>query len=222
MTGTRFGSGALAISDPRVQTELHPDSYGVQDWNRPSKTVRSASRIMQSASSIADPRLNCSPRSGTFGVQDWSEPSKTIIGAGDIHASAAAVADPRILEDTERGVYIIIAEDGTWHRPITTFEMAMIQSFSQILPNGETFSIEGCSDAKSREYIGNAVPPLAAQEIASVMLVSLIASSTGDFHMSYDEVWVQPEDGTADNFIMDWENQWSNRLQMIQAQVDIQ
>lgn len=62
-----------------------------------------------------------------MGVMEWDQPAKTVIGSGDIHAGAAAVADPRMPEPNDRGVYVIIAEDGTWHRPVTTFEMAMLQ-----------------------------------------------------------------------------------------------
>ncbi len=232
VTGTRFGSGALAISDPRVKTELMPDSYGVQDWNDTSKTIRANSRIMQSASSISDPRisdapkytnkwkvqewdgvsttitgmvdvqsgassicdprLNCSPRSGTMGVMRWDEPSKTVIGSLDVHAGSAAVADPRIPDDRERGVFVIIAEDGTWHRPLTTRENACLQDLPDLLPDGRPIQLEKCGDAKAREYIGNCVPPGSARAIAEAMLVVLMASSINDFVMGYEEIWVRP------------------------------
>ncbi|MEF3312568.1 DNA cytosine methyltransferase [Paenibacillus sp. GYB004] len=278
ITGTRFGSGAIAIADPRVNTELMPDSYGIQDWDNSAKTVRSASRIMQSASSIADPRLNdrdgqrrsngypvrswdgqaytitgedslgsggqsisdprisdrpgrytdqyrmqstdapaatvtgvtdvqsgaqliadarlgCEPRSGTYGVQSWEEPAKTVTASGDVHSGTAAIADPRpVPEDADRGVWTIIAEDGTWHRPLTTYELAMLQDFPVTLPDGRPFQLEQCADAKAREYIGNAVPRAAAAAMGSVILTAMMASYIGDFHMDWAEVWVAPED----------------------------
>ncbi|WP_274362726.1 DNA cytosine methyltransferase [Paenibacillus thermotolerans] len=235
VTGTRFGSGAIAIADPRCKTELHPDSYGVQEWDETAKTVRSANRIMQSAASIADPRIsdrpgrytdkyrmqsidkpaatvtgvtdvqsgaqlvadprmNCSPRSGTMGVQQWDEPGKTVIGSGDIHASAAAVADPRIPDDKESGVWVIIAEDGTWHRPLTTFELAMLQGFPTHLPDGRPFQLEGCSDAKAREYIGNAVPVQSATAMGNVILIAMANAEAGiSFEFSFQDVWVLPQ-----------------------------
>jgi site-specific DNA-cytosine methylase len=234
VTGTRFGSGALAISDPRCKTELHPDSYGVQYWDDTAKSVRSANRIMQSAASIADPRLNdrggqrrsngypvrnwneqaftitgedslgsggqsiqdprlgCAPRSGSYGVMAWDETATTVTGSGDVHSGAAAVADPRIPADNDRGVYLIIAQDGTWHRPLTTFELAMLQGFPVRLPNGKPFQLVGSSDAKAREYIGNAVPPDAGKAMGTVMLVALMAAQAGEtFSLSFDAVWVR-------------------------------
>jgi site-specific DNA-cytosine methylase len=234
-------NGGHVIADPRVSTDLMPDSYGVQEWDETAKTVRGNSRIMQSASSIADPRIpdrpgrytdkyrmqpfdkpaatvtcvtdvqsgaqlvadpriNCSPRTGTMGVQCWDEPAKTVIGSGDIHASAAAVADPRIPEDRESGVWVIIAEDGTWHRPLTTYELAMLQGFPTHLPDGRPFQLEGCSDAKAREYIGNAVPPAAAEAMGNVILTA-IAKAEADIHfeLSYEEIWVNPVEGEWDS-----------------------
>ncbi|ETT54798.1 C-5 cytosine-specific DNA methylase [Paenibacillus sp. FSL R7-269] len=194
---TDIQSGAQLIADPRCNAPLQPDCYGVQEWNRASKTIRGASRIMQSTSSIADPRLTCAPRADTMGVQKWSEPAKTVTGTADIHSGAAAVADPRIPEPDERCAMIIIAEDGTWHRPLTTFEMAMLQSFPQYLPDGRPFQLEGCSDAKAREYIGNAVPRDTAEEMGNVVLMAGAEAEAGiPFELSWNPVWVVPEVGT--------------------------
>lgn len=235
VTGTRFGSGAIGISDPRVNTALMPDSYGVQDWTDTAKTVRAANRIMQAAGSISDPRIsdrpgrytdkfrvqnssepaatvtgvtdvqsgaqlvadlriNGSPRTDTMGIMAWDKPSKTVIGSADVHASAAAVADPRIPADNEQGTWIIIAQDGTWHRPLTTYELAMLQSFPQYLPDGRPFQLEGCSDAKAREYIGNAVPRDAAEQMGNVILLAgAEADAEMGFSLSWHDVWVSPQ-----------------------------
>ncbi|MFU1797624.1 DNA cytosine methyltransferase [Paenibacillus azoreducens] len=236
VTGTRFGSGAIAVADPRVNTKLHPDSYGVQDWDATAKTVRSANRIMQAAGSIsdprisdragrytdkfrvqadgqpaatvtgttgvqsgaqlvADPRVQSAPRADTMGVQDWDKTAKTVTGSMDVHAGAAAIADPRIPADNEQGVWMIIAQDGTWHRPLTTYELAMLQSFPTHLPDGRPFQLEGCSDAKAREYIGNAVPRDAAEAMGNVILLAAAQAEAGiTFEMSWDPVWVSPEE----------------------------
>lgn len=194
ITGTRFGSGAVAIADPMVKTKLHPDSYGVQDWDASAKTVRSANRIMQAAGSIADPRITSVPRADTMGVQAWEQTAKTVTGSMDVHAGAAAVSDPRIPEDNEAGIWTIIAQDGTWHRPLTTYELAMLQSFPQYLPDGRPFQLEGCSDAKAREYIGNAYPPDAAEESVKVILLAFAKAQAGvTFEFSWEPIWVQPE-----------------------------
>ncbi|WP_212985991.1 DNA cytosine methyltransferase [Paenibacillus cineris] len=193
VTGTRFGSGAIAVADPRINTKLHPDSYGVQDWEATAKTVRSANRIMQAAGSISDPRIHSTPRADTMGVQDWSMTAKTVTGSMDVHAGAAAVSDPRIPSDNEQGVWMIIAQDGTWHRPLTTYELAMLQSFPTHLPDGRPFQLEGCTDAKAREYIGNAVPRDAAEAMGNVILLAGAQAEAGiTFEMSWDPVWVAP------------------------------
>lgn len=237
VTGSRLGSGGIAIADCSIVTKLMPDSYGVQGWEEPAKTVRSANRTMQAAASISDPRIpdregrysdkyrmqsadgpaatvtgvtdvqsgaqliadpsyKCSPRADTLGVQEWERAAKTVIGSADVHAGAAAVADPRpVPADNERGVWIIRALDGTWHRPLTTFELAMLQSFPLYLPDGRPFQLEGCSDAKAREYIGNAVPRDSAEQMGNVVLLAgAMAEARDMFQMSWDEVWVAPEE----------------------------
>ncbi len=235
VTGTRFGSGAPAIADPRFTCSMYPDSYGIQKWDEPGVTIRGNMRVMASrasisdprileqrfsnyyqlsewdetastvtgrpnlhsgAQSIADPRLNCTPRSGTMGVNRWDEPGKTVIGAGDIHAGSSAVADPRIPDDTESGVYVIIAEDGTWHRPLTTLELAALQSIPLIMPDGSPLVLAGKSDARWREAIGNAVPPAAAKAMGNQILVAWLASQIGwEWELSQQQVWVRPVEG---------------------------
>ncbi|WP_019420162.1 DNA cytosine methyltransferase [Paenibacillus sp. OSY-SE] len=197
ITGTRFGSGALAVSDPRLSNlqQRYTDKYRMQDWDSPAATVTGVTDVQSGAQLVADIRLGCSPRSGSYGVQQWDEPAKTVTGSGDIHSGATAVADPRFPADTERGVFIIIAEDGTWHRPLTTFELAMIQTFPQFLPDGRPFQLEGCSDAKAREYIGNAVPPDAAEAMGNVILLAAAQAEAQDtFMLTWEAVWVSPEE----------------------------
>ncbi|WP_374019032.1 DNA cytosine methyltransferase [Paenibacillus thiaminolyticus] len=208
VTGTRFGSGAIAVADPRNPSDHYSgeykraDGYGVQDWGVPAKTVRSAAGLHNSAVSINDPRIQSTPRADTMGVQGWEQPAKTVTGSLDVHAGAAAVADPRIPTDNERGVWMIIAQDGTWHRPLTTYELAMLQSFPTHLPDGRPFQLEGCSDAKAREYIGNAVPRDSAEHMGNVFLLAAAQAEAGiTFEMSWDAVWVAPEEAYAATII---------------------
>jgi site-specific DNA-cytosine methylase len=192
----RPNNGAIAISDPRLnkQEGKHPGVYRIVRVDEPAPCV-TGTRFGSGAIAVADPRMNCTPRSGTMGVQRWDEPGKTVIGAGDIHAGAAAVADPRIPADDERGVWVIISEDGTWHRPLTTYELAMIQGFPRWLPDGRPFQLENCSDAKAREYIGNAVPPAAMAAMGNVILSTMMLAEAGaGFELSWNEVWVRPEE----------------------------
>lgn len=195
VTGTRLGSGAIAIADPRVQERpgRFTDQFRMQDSAKPAATVTGSTDVQNGAQLIADPRIKCSPRADSYGVQSWSQPAKTVIGSVDIHAAAAAVADPRIPADNEQGVWTIIAPDGTWHRPLTTYELAMLQSFPTHLPDGRPFQLEGCSDAKAREYVGNAVPRDSMEQMGNVLLLAAAEAEAGlDFSLSWNEVWVAP------------------------------
>lgn len=187
-------SGAPVISDPRVKTELYPDCYGVQSWDDPAKTIRATERVMQSSCSIADPRVSCALRNGIYGVMAWDNTAVTVTG-GDIHSGASAVADPRIPDDYERGVWIIISLDGTRHRALTTFELAMLQGMPQYMPDGRPFELVGVkSDKKAREYIGNLVPPPSSKRWIEEIGAAILCSRQGiTFRMSYQDVWVAPD-----------------------------
>jgi len=194
VTGTRFGSGAPAIADPRTgfADSTHGAIYRVNKWDDTSRTVTGAMRPNNGAISIQDPRLGCKVRSGTMGVQLWDEPGKTVTGTGDVHSGAAAIADPRIPEDTEQGTWVIISEDGTRHRPLTTWELLALQGFPVYMSNGSPVVLTGKSDARWRERIGNAVPPPAARAIGKQILRTLLISQAGAWEMSALPVWVQP------------------------------
>jgi hypothetical protein len=88
---------------------------------------------------------------------------------------------------------VIIAIDGTWHRPLTTLELAALQGFPLTMADGSPLTLAGRSDSRWRERIGNAVPPPAARAIGQQMLVSLMASA-GDLILSNTAIWVRPHD----------------------------
>src|SRR5690606_4881102 len=114
------------------------------------------------------------------------------------------VADPRIPADHEQGVWVIISEDGTWHRPLTTYELAMLQGFPTHMPDERPLQLAGTSQQRWRERIGNAVPPPAAEAIAEAMLLALVPSSVDAWAMnSYGTgVWVR--DGLAEQPESQW------------------
>lgn len=189
----RPNNGAMCIPDPRIKADKgkHPGVYRVVKYDEPGPCV-TGTRFGSGAPAIADPELGCSPRSGTMGVNRWDEPAKTVT-SGDIHSAATAVADPRIPKDNERGAYMIIAEDGTWHRPLTTLELAVLQSLSPIMADGSPLILAGNSDARWREAIGNMVPPDAAQAIGGQILPSLMASKMGEWFLGMTGIWVLPQ-----------------------------
>jgi site-specific DNA-cytosine methylase len=198
----RVMASRATISDPRIKKQGFSNCYQMSGWDETAGTVTGIPDIQSGAQSISDPRLGCSPRSGTMGVNRWDEPAKTVIGAGDIHAGSSAVADPRIPGDTESGVYVIIAEDGTWHRPLTTLECAALQTIPLTI-NGSPLVLAGKSDARWREAIGNAVPPDAARAMGNQVLVAWMAAKfEHEFTLSQQEIWVKQggfEDGEVDS-----------------------
>ncbi|UWG96809.1 DNA cytosine methyltransferase [Dehalobacter sp. DCM] len=203
VTGSRIGSGAVLISDMRINHNSRPNLFGVADWNEPAKTVTGSSSVSSSngVAAIADPRLNCSPRAGSYKVQHWEESASTVTSA-DLHSGSAAIADPRIPNETENGVWMIISEDGTWHRPLTTFELGMLQSFPMFLPDGRPFQLDGCSDSKAREYIGNAYPPDAAEATCECTLMALAkADAKIEFELTNETIWVTPIEDKDDQRI---------------------
>lgn len=192
----RIMQAAGSVADPRIPDRAgrYTDKFRVQDVSQPAATVTGVTDVQTGAQLVADPRLDCAPRADSYGVQAWQEPGKTVTGHMDVHSAAAAVADPRIPADNESGVWMIIAQDGTWHRPLTTYELAMLQSFPRFLPDGRPFQLEGCSDAKAREYIGNAVPRDAAEQMGNVILLAAAEAEAGvTFQLSWNQVWVAPQ-----------------------------
>ena len=199
VTGTRFGSGSAAISDPRT-CQARNGTYGVMKWDETAKTVLASGDIHAGAVAIDDPRIKAGIYPGSYGVQDWNAPAVTVRGQMRIINSPAAISDPRIPADTESGTWVLIAPDGTWHRPLTTLELAALQSLSLIMPDGSPLTLSGNSDARWREAIGNMVPPDAAEAIAGQILPSLMASRMGEWYLGITGIWVMP--------IIEQENQW--------------
>lgn len=194
-------NGGIVVSDPRISDRpgRYTDKFRMQSMEGQAGTVTGVTDVQSGAQLVADMRYGSSPRSGVMGVVDWECTAPTVIGSSDVHAGVSAVADPRgFPKDNERGTWILIAEDGTWHRPLTTYELAMLQSFPRYLPDGRPFQLEGCSDAKAREYIGNAYPPDAAEEAVKVILLAAAKAAEGiTFEFSHEDVWVMPEENAS-------------------------
>jgi site-specific DNA-cytosine methylase len=194
-------NGAISIADPRVPKwrngwKLSAAEGRVTAWDQPTDVVLGHAGVRSNgAANVADPRLTCKPRSGMMGVQDWNKPGATVIGAGDIHSGATAIADPRIPRDTEvlDPPPVIIALDGTRHRPLTTLELAALQGFPLTMPDGSALKLAGNSDARWRERIGNAVPPPAAEAIAEEILLTLMMNGRDEWQLSTKGIWVTPE-----------------------------
>lgn len=172
-------SGGLNIADPRGFANI----MRVGPWGEPAGTVTGATRPAGGAPSVADPRP-AFDSAGHYGVIPWDHAAGAVTGAASHDNGRNNVADPRLTEETP----LIVALDGTWHRPLTTLELAALQGFPT-----EGLTFDGNATQRHREKIGNAVPPPAAQAIAGVMgQVLLMARSGQTFALSSTPVWVRP------------------------------
>ena len=185
-------------------------AFSVADWQRAAGTVISGSTTGQGAYGVADPRSGLDiDRSayqggGHYGVLPWESTSGAVSAAACHDNGRWSVADPRTQDGTQnipeiipampaaadKLVCRIVAEDGTWHRPFTTLELAALQS---LVNPEEQLELDGLSDQAWRERIGNAVPSAAAQAIAEVMGRTLLLAWIGEtFELSSQPIWVRP------------------------------
>jgi len=126
---------------------------------------------------------------GHYGVVPWDKPAYAVTANGRHDNGHHNVADPRLPAANERLVAVIRAEDGTWHRPFTTLELAALQG---LVDPEEYLELEGLSDSAWRERIGNAVPPPAAQAIVGVMGRTLLLAWSGEsFVLDSQPIWVR-------------------------------
>ncbi|MBE0470241.1 MAG: DNA cytosine methyltransferase [Methyloprofundus sp.] len=206
--------GAGSIADPRMpgsNKNRHAGFYRVIDFNGQAHTVTGAKHVAGTAMSVADPRPNFAQKNGSrehyqtaghYGVVGWNDKTGAVPGKAKFDRGHWSLADPRINavqsnnefialpKEKDRGVFIIEALDGTWHRPFTTLELAAIQS---LIDPEEYLELHGKSDSAWRERIGNAVPPDAAEAIAGVMAQTLLLAWAGEtFVLSSLPIWVQP------------------------------
>jgi site-specific DNA-cytosine methylase len=172
----------------------HDRCYGVLRWDEPAGTVTGTPYVGTGPFSVADPRLTCAPRNGAYGVLSWHDAARTITGALQIDNGFAAVSDPRVeraLRECPDPVPVIRADDGTWHRPLTTLELAVLQGLPATL-RGKPLVLSGTSDAVWREHIGNGTPVATFEAVARSMLLTLAHAESAGFSLAADgAVWVR-------------------------------
>lgn len=169
----------LASVDPRVDWDPgehkgRPHNYGVQDWSRPASTIRGKQTTQNSRASVAHP--------------EYPVPTHRLVYDAD---GELVLLGPPILDWDEICYLVIQSPDGSWHRPMTDLELAVLQS----LPaehNGEMLALRGPS-GKRREHIGNMLPKHAARAIARSMRATL-DQPRADFKLvGNGKIWVRPE-----------------------------
>jgi site-specific DNA-cytosine methylase len=211
--------GAYAVGDPRPDWKRHGNNLVVGSWDEPARTVIAGGKGVQGGwLSIADPRpgmdvdRDAYATGGHYGVVPWDGTSGAVSAAACHDNGRWSVADPRPTElpaANQKMVARIISEDGTWHRPFSTCELAALQSLinpedhwsddpkiqAEIdLMNARALGIKfaGESDSAWRERIGNAVPPDAAEAIASEMGRTLLNAWSGEtFELRSTPIWVR-------------------------------
>lgn len=207
VTGARVQSGALCVADPRpgYGSSTHRNILRVTEWEDTARTVTSGHHPAGGGLCVADPRPDFARdgrvayvTGGHYGVVPWGGSSGSVTASGQHDNGRWSVADPRggagddateLPAADARLVAVIQAEDGTWHRPFTTLELAALQS---LIEPEEFLELDGLSDSAWRERIGNAVPPDAAQAVASEMGRTLLLAWTGQtFILSNAPIWVQ-------------------------------
>lgn len=203
------GQGAFAVQDPRTGygCASHQNKFALTPYDDTSRTVTGADQIQAGALSVADPRpvgLNRPERTSymtnaAYGVLPFDEAAGAVPGFAKYDRGPWCIADPRLSTATaadalpqpnDRLACVIIAEDGTWHRPFTTAELAVLQG---LFDPEEEYHLDGKSDQRIREKIGNAIPPPAATAIASAMAKTLLLAWSGEsFALADTPVWVAP------------------------------
>lgn len=85
---------------------------------------------------------------------------------------------------------VILALDNTYHRPLTTLELAVLQSFPPI-QHGAWLCFPG-TQAQQRKLIGNAIPPAAAYAVAVEVLAALKTTGLGRvFAPEGRQIWTE-------------------------------
>ncbi|MCA8037090.1 DNA cytosine methyltransferase [Burkholderia arboris] len=193
--GTGPSAGGQAVADPRPPAGPLFSKYKVTEWAGHAGTVIGGDD--QGAYAVADPRPGMRRvrgdaylTGGHYGVVGWDQHSGAVSAAAGHDNGRWSVADPRLPAANEKTVAVIRALDGTWHRPFTTLELAVLQS---LVEPEEYLELAGLSDQAWRERIGNAVPPDAAEAVGEVMGTTLLLAESGEtFQLSSTPVWVRP------------------------------
>jgi site-specific DNA-cytosine methylase len=155
-------------------------------------------------------------------VLSWHEAAKTINADGMIDGGPFAIVDKRdpgaplaFIDHAKRSPFVlvevppktarskpkirrvevpvvILAEDGTWHRPLTPLELARLQDLPATV-DGAPLQLHGENVGEWAERIGQAVPVGTARAIGDQMLLTLLSSDVGaGLAPSGGPVWVAP------------------------------
>lgn len=193
-----------ATADPRLARRSsrtrHDGIYGVQDPAHPAHSVIAQARTGKGWADVSDPR-------------DAFEPTHRLTCSAPLDLERVAWASAcfelvgppiEFLRAGRPCHLVIVAPDGTIHRPLTTLELAVLQGLSPWHRPGDPEEIEigaaggrwldlaGTRDGDKRERIGNAIPRPTARAIGNMVLEVLDAGDQQVFRLSSGGVWVSP------------------------------
>jgi site-specific DNA-cytosine methylase len=213
------GHSVTAVADPRIAMSDNPNRHDsklrVLAWRQPSPTVITKPHPSSGTASVADPRIEAlrvaNAYDAGYGVLRWTDPARTIAGNPAAGAGAYAVAEirerigflPEVrvmtlddacsldldLEKAPPFIPVIIAADGTWHRPMTLLELAALQGIPDMI-DGKPLAMHGTRE-EIATHIGNAVPSGAARAIGTAMLSTLLSNAIGSWSLSSGAVWTK-------------------------------
>ncbi|AMU99476.1 DNA methyltransferase [Xanthomonas citri pv. aurantifolii] len=183
------------VQDMRPQGAIF-GKYACVAWDGAAGTVIARSDSGQGAYAVADPRPanqrqagDAYATNGHYGVVAWNGASGAVSAAAGHDNGRWSVADPRLPGARDNLVCVIRSLDGTWHRPFTTLELAVLQS---LVDPEEKLELDGLSDQAWRERIGNAVPRYSATAIGEEIGRTLLLAWTGQtFALSSTPIWVR-------------------------------
>ncbi|MBF5006889.1 DNA cytosine methyltransferase [Diaphorobacter caeni] len=202
IAGSTTGQGAFAVADPRPGMQrtkgdaFHGGGhYGVVRYAESSGAVSASACHDNGPWCVADPRV-------PDGVPAESLTGAVSAAVGTQLERSVVKNVPAMPAPNDKLVARIQSLDGTWHRPFTTLELAALQSFidpeeyfaaTGPAARGEQFVLDGGSDQRWREAIGNAVPRKAAKAIGTVMGQTILLARNGEtFVLGSTPIWVQP------------------------------
>jgi hypothetical protein len=128
--------------------------------------------------------------------------------ANHCHDNAAgSVADPRVpsivgpalnINSRTPSHMVIEAADGTWHRPMTTLELAALQGFPvRDEKTGGWLVFDGDNHDQYREWIGDAIPVDTAEAMVRAAIATLQGTRDGFRLVGDGGIWVRRHEGLA-------------------------
>lgn len=204
------GEGPLSPIRLELNCAPHAGAYGVQRFEDPAKTVLAHGNIDNTVASVADPRevpryviLSCAQVeqivSGEipvpFAIVDPRNIGDPLAIVDDLTKPAYRIvrstsAKGKIVEKREPVTVVLVSRDGTWHRELTTAELAVLQHFP-FMHKGAPLDFGG-GVTEQRGVIGNAIPAGVMEAVFGQIIISSLASQQSFFLAPSDwDVWVQ-------------------------------